>query len=588
METFENYSNLLQDFSSMLDDADDHDVLIQVGENQDIEEFRAHSNILRARSKYFKAVLSNVSNDLFNGKIKIKKANIIPSVFKIILKYAYIGEVNLSVQPEKNVLELLIASDELHLKELFEYAQDFLIENRTSWVQHNLIHVFRRVSSLSNCKKLQNHCIESVSADPQSFVTSKEFLSLDKAILYELLERNDFLIEEVIVWDYLIKWGIEQTPGLGNKNSDRIKWNDENYEALKETLSQFIPLIRFSEISSVDFYDKVYPFKAVIPNHIYEEVFEFYMKGTNKFTLPPRIGTINIESKIIKPELAYIIANWIEGKDAKAIRRRNDLQYKLDLLYRSSQDGLDINILRNKCEHKGPRLILIETSHTCNPVNDSWDNWDSWNVQPNRTKNKRRSPHIDTTSVSNGWGRPPPHPDGGGWGPANNNDGWGLANNNVPVNNDDDWGPVNNNDSWTNWSTTLDESSRDSSISLWQTSDPPRQTATDQPSLDQDLTKIYGEYQSHIHMHNGQRYSIENFIFSFTNDDDIKNMKICRMNYDKIELNYGNEFNFSNVFRMNGPDIGVNNSAYNDKNVINPNIKMFVPKEIEVFLISSK
>lgn len=86
METFENYSNLLQDFSSMLDDADDHDVLIQVGENQDIEEFRAHSNILRARSKYFKAVLSNVSNDLFNGKIKIKKANIIPSVFKIILK----------------------------------------------------------------------------------------------------------------------------------------------------------------------------------------------------------------------------------------------------------------------------------------------------------------------------------------------------------------------------------------------------------------------------------------------------------------------------------------------------------------------
>lgn len=86
METFENYSNLLQDFSSMLDDADDHDVLIQVGENQDIEEFRAHSNILRARSKYFKAVLSNVSNDLFNGKIKIKKSNIIPSVFKIILK----------------------------------------------------------------------------------------------------------------------------------------------------------------------------------------------------------------------------------------------------------------------------------------------------------------------------------------------------------------------------------------------------------------------------------------------------------------------------------------------------------------------
>ncbi|CAG8667340.1 571_t:CDS:2 [Rhizophagus irregularis] len=222
-------------------------------------------------------------------------------------------------------------------------------------------------------------------------------------------------------------------------------------------------------------------------------------------------------------------------------------------LYINNSYYNDDNVLKRMLmpvpeEIEGPRLILIETSHTCNPVNDSWDNWNSWNVQPNRTKNKRRSPQIDTTSVSNGWGRPPPHPDGGGWDLANN----------IPVNNDDDWGSVNNNDSWTNWSTTLDESSRDSSISLWQTSDPPRQTVTDQPSLAQDLTKIYGEYQSHIHIHNGQ------------------------------QLNYGNKFNFSNVFRMNGSDIEVNNSAYNDKNVINPNIKMFVPKEIEVFLISSK
>lgn len=86
MGTFENYPNLLQDLLSMLDDSDDHDVLIQVGENQDIEEFRAHSNILRARSNYFRGVLSSISNNLINKKIRIKKSNIIPSVFKIILR----------------------------------------------------------------------------------------------------------------------------------------------------------------------------------------------------------------------------------------------------------------------------------------------------------------------------------------------------------------------------------------------------------------------------------------------------------------------------------------------------------------------
>jgi hypothetical protein len=459
--------------------------------------------------------------------------------------------VDLSEQSDIDILELLVASDELDLEELFEYAQDHLIENRSNWVHQNLILVFHKVFPLSNCKKLQNHCVESVSADPQSFITSKDFPLLDKVILYELLKRDDFLIEEHIAWDYLIKWGIEQTPGLGSENSDIIKWNDENYEALKKTLSEFIPLIRFSEISSSDFYDKVYPYKAIIPNNVYEEVFEFHMKGVNKSTLPPRIGTMRIESEIIKPELAYIIANWIEGKDAKAIRRRKDSQYKFNLLYRSSRDGRDINAFSNKCKNQGPCLILMETStQSCDFINDSW------NDRSNLTDNNRRSPQVDRTSDDNGWGPPPSCTDNGGWGPANN-DGWGFN---------------------SNWDTV---SNHDSSINLWETSDSPRPLA-------QNLPKIYGEYQSHALMHGGWRCATKNFIFSFTNDDDIKDMKICRMNYDKTVRKYGNEFNLSNTFRMKGLGIEVDNSDYNDKNVINSNIKAFVPKEIEIFQICSK
>jgi hypothetical protein len=89
MRIFEYYEGLLQGLSLMLNDADDHDVVIQVGEYPVIEEFRAHSNILRARSKYFKNVLSELSTNLITEKdnlIEIKKSNIIPNVFKIILK----------------------------------------------------------------------------------------------------------------------------------------------------------------------------------------------------------------------------------------------------------------------------------------------------------------------------------------------------------------------------------------------------------------------------------------------------------------------------------------------------------------------
>src|SRR6266542_5336106 len=99
--------------------------------------------------------------------------------------------------------------------------------------------------------------------------------------------------------------GIQQTPGLGSKNSNKANWNQENFEALKETLNQFIPLIRFSEISRANFFDKVRPCKVIFPRHIYEEVAEFYYKKTLPKTtmLPPR----SIKTR-------QIIANWIERK----------------------------------------------------------------------------------------------------------------------------------------------------------------------------------------------------------------------------------------------------------------------------------
>ena len=136
-----------------------------------------------------------------------------------------------------------------------------------------------------------------------------------KDIPYEIFKRDDLQIEEIVAWDYLIKWGIEQTPGLGSSNSNRAKWNDNNYEALKNTLSRFIPLIRFVEISA-DFFDKVRPYKAIIPHHIYEEVAEFYYKNTlpKTSTLPPRCGKVQIRSKLIKPNLVNIIRMFLRRK----------------------------------------------------------------------------------------------------------------------------------------------------------------------------------------------------------------------------------------------------------------------------------
>jgi len=83
-----NYINkLVNDLSKMLDESDFYDVEIRVGmDHDDVKTFKAHSNILKARSSYFNVALSNNwikrSGD---GIIQFEKENISPNVFEVLL-----------------------------------------------------------------------------------------------------------------------------------------------------------------------------------------------------------------------------------------------------------------------------------------------------------------------------------------------------------------------------------------------------------------------------------------------------------------------------------------------------------------------
>jgi hypothetical protein len=80
------HSGLSKDLSSILNDADDFNVIIKVGENQNTKEFRAHSVILRARSPYFKSTFSANWISKENNMIMFNKPNITPTVFDMVLK----------------------------------------------------------------------------------------------------------------------------------------------------------------------------------------------------------------------------------------------------------------------------------------------------------------------------------------------------------------------------------------------------------------------------------------------------------------------------------------------------------------------
>jgi hypothetical protein len=80
------HSSLSKDLSFILNEADDYNVIIQVGENQNMKEFQAHSVILRARSPYFKIALSTDWILKKDNMIIFNKPNINPTVFDMVLK----------------------------------------------------------------------------------------------------------------------------------------------------------------------------------------------------------------------------------------------------------------------------------------------------------------------------------------------------------------------------------------------------------------------------------------------------------------------------------------------------------------------
>ncbi|GBC04318.1 hypothetical protein RclHR1_05610005 [Rhizophagus clarus] len=370
------HSNLSKDLSLLLNDANDYDVIIQVGENQSTKEFHAHSVILRARSSYFKNAFSNNWIIKKDNMIMFNKPNVTPNIFEMILKYIYTGELDLIEQSGENILDLLVVSDELLLEELYEHVQDYLIKKQSDWIHENIALVLHTVFNFENCK-LKDYCLESICGDPQPIISSEASPLLDKDILFGLLKRDDLQIEEIVIWDYLIKWGIEQTPGL---ESNREEWNEENYEELKKTLNQFIPLIRFMDIFHEDFSNKVVPYKAIIPSHVYEEIEKFYY-GYTSVLLPSRTG--KIKSNIIKPKLANIIANWIDKRDTMFIRNENVPLYKFELIYRGSRDGIDNKSFEDKCKGKIKSLVLIKVRQS----NEIFGGYSSIGFKTNLRKN---------------------------------------------------------------------------------------------------------------------------------------------------------------------------------------------------------
>ncbi|CAI2187380.1 18447_t:CDS:2 [Funneliformis geosporum] len=175
--------NLSKDLSILLSDNEDYNMIINVGEQPNIKQFKVHSIILRVRSPYFRVALSSEWAKIENNYITFNKPNISPKVFEVILKYIYTGTIILDEDINTNtstILELMIAADELCLQEIIDYAQSYLLLYKPGWIQRNF--------ATTNWSEWTSKAYEILSEKVERCLPSIRFLHISSGDFYKRIK----------------------------------------------------------------------------------------------------------------------------------------------------------------------------------------------------------------------------------------------------------------------------------------------------------------------------------------------------------------------------------------------------------------
>ena len=160
-----------------------------------------------------------------------------------------------------DVLKLLIAIDELNIQQLISYVQEFLIEHQAEFLQQNPSGILETVYQHETFTDLWNFCLEKICKEPKILFNSDNFINLKAPLLELLLKRNDLDIDEIEIWESLLRWCFIQQ----NIENDSTKWSKEDITKIERSLYRFIPLIRFYDIEPIDYFYKVYRYKDILP-----------------------------------------------------------------------------------------------------------------------------------------------------------------------------------------------------------------------------------------------------------------------------------------------------------------------------------
>jgi len=146
-------------------------------------------------------------------------------------------------------------------------------------------------------------------------------------------------MRDIQIWEYVLKWGIAQNPELP---SDPSNYSKDDFNTLKNTLQQFIPLIKFFNMTPKEYLDKVHPYKKIIPKDLREKLFKYF------------INKPELDSKIITIQHAELISKCIDRLGI------TDKTYEFKLILRGSRDGFSSSKFHEICDNQSHTVTIIK------------------------------------------------------------------------------------------------------------------------------------------------------------------------------------------------------------------------------------
>ncbi|CAB4421450.1 unnamed protein product [Rhizophagus irregularis] len=309
---------LSQNLLEILDDGEFYDITIEVGSDPYVKIFRAHMNILNYRSSHLRNILSTNKNKSDDGTLThIKLPNILPEIFQIVLRYIYGGRLSFEGYDVADIIKTLVAASELDLQELVNHLQSFLIKKHATWVEKNFNIIYQTSFENDSLLGLQNYCNDLISKNPDKIFNSLNFSSIPEKVLILLIQNDNLKMNEVQVWKYVLKWGLDQNPGLP---SEPESFSVDDFSVLKNTLQQCIPLIKFDNFSSKEFLENVFPYREILPEKLFIELLKLFLDHDRKPVDQPESEETKEpeETKEIKPK-----AKTHEKIQTESINARN-------------------------------------------------------------------------------------------------------------------------------------------------------------------------------------------------------------------------------------------------------------------------